>query len=128
MLYELLVAIHDPHVVFFVDVFLHLKAFFKRMHRVFEIFPLVFILFLYVRVDFNILSALVLNILVQVIIDSALQLVIIIDVLDHSVYRILHAIDNSIVSMDCVSCSFDVLLKGFLSGSQVIDHKPEVCI
>ena len=98
------------------------------MHRVFEIFPLVFILFLYVRVDFNILSALVLNILVQVIIDSALQLVIIIDVLDHCVYRILHAIDNSIVSMYCVSCSFDMLLKGFLSGSQVINHKPEVCI
>ena len=95
------------------------------MYRVFEIFPLVFILFLYVRVDFNILSALVLNILVQVIIDSALQLVIIIDVLDHCVYRILHAIDNSIVSMYCVSCSFDMLLKGFLSGSQVINHKPD---
>ena len=94
------------------------------MHRVFEIFPLVFILFLYVRVDFNILSALVLNILVQVIIDSALQLVIIIDVLDHCVYGILHTIYNSIVSMDCVSCSFDVFLEGFLPGSQVIDHKP----
>ena len=124
MLYELLVAIHDPHVVFFVYIFLHLEAFFKRMNRVFEIFPLVFILFLYVRVNFNILSTLVLDVLVQMIIDSALQLVIIIDVLDHCVYGILHAIYNSIVSMDCVSCSFDVFLEGFLPGSQVIDHKP----
>ena len=87
------------------------------MNRVFKVFPLVFILFLDVRIDFNIFSPLVLDIFVQMVIDSTLQLVVIVYILNNSVYSILVAIDIGIVSMNNVSCSFDMLLESFLSRS-----------
>ena len=123
-----LVTIHDPHVIFFVDVLLHLETFFERMNRIFKVFSLVFVFFLDVRIDFNIFGTLVLNVFVQMVIDSTFQLVVVVNILNNCVYSILVAVDIGIISMDYVSCSFYMLLKSFLSGSQVINHETEVCI
>jgi len=61
---QLLVHVHDAHVVFFVDGPLHLKAFVEGVHRVVQVLSLVLVLLSDVGVDFNILGLLVFNILV----------------------------------------------------------------
>ena len=124
----MLVTVHDPHVIFFVDVLLHLETLFERMNRVFKVFPLVFVLFLDIRIDFNIFGTLVLDVFVQMVIDSTFQLVVVVNILNNCVYSILVAVDIGIVYMDHISCSFDMLLESFLSGSQVVNHETEVCI
>ena len=93
-----------------------------------QVLLLIFELLLDVRVNLDVLSLLVCDVLVEAVVDDSFELVVIIGVLDHPVDSVLKSTDVRIIVADDLSVAPDHLLQSFLSCSKVIDHETQTGI